>query len=293
MGKKVLFILNPVAGRMKAKTELFDILNTFCRHGYDLSLQITQHRGHATELAAEAQKKGYDMVVCCGGDGTVRESVCGLLSAGSSLPLGYIPAGTTNDFGNTLGLPSNPLEAATRICREQPHIIDAGSFNKTFFSYVASFGAFTQVSYSVPQELKNAFGYMAYLVQALKSFTDIVPLPVSVTADGVPREGKYLFGCVSNANTVAGILHPDNININDGLFEVILVREVKNINDVNNIVLGAATSDFSSSSFEYFKAREILFEIDDAPPWSLDGERQPGDKTVRIENLKSALTIFG
>ncbi len=292
MGKKMLYVMNPVAGRMKVKNELYEILDIFCRAGYDLSIRITQHRGHAAELAASARDRGFDLLVCSGGDGTVRETISGILGSGSDLPFGYIPAGTTNDFAATLGLPTDPLEAARLICRERTAVIDAGGFNDTYFSYVASFGAFTQVSYSASQDLKNVFGYMAYMVEALKSFADIEPVSMKIAADGKDHSGEFLFGCVSNATSVAGVLHPDNIDVNDGLFEVILVRNVQSINDFNNIIVGAATSDFSSDSFDYFKTKDVIFETEKNLFWSLDGEKQEGNRIVHVRNLHSALTIF-
>ncbi len=292
MSKKMLFIMNPVAGRMKAKTELYDILACFCRAGYEPTIQITKNRGHATRLAQNAKNKGYDIVVCSGGDGTARETIIGLLRSGSNVPLGYIPAGTTNDLGNTLGYPADPIEAAKIICRERSSVIDCGAYNDTFFSYVASFGAFTQISYSASQELKNMVGYMAYLIEGLKGFTEIHPVHMKVTADGEELEGDYIFGCVSNATTVAGLLHPDNIDISDGLFELILTKDAKTPNDISKIIVGITTSDFSSDAFIYRKVKEVIFETDAELFWSLDGEKQEGSPVVDIRNLSRVLTVY-
>lgn len=290
--KKILFITNPVAGRLGSRAALFDVLNEFNKKGYDVTAKITQYRGHATELCARAQADGYDAVVCAGGDGTVCECVTGLLSSNSTLPIGYIPCGSTNDFGTAVGLSMLPDHAAKAITKENPIPIDIGRFNDRYFNYVASFGAFTATSYSVDQHLKNTYGYLAYLIEGIKDLGSIQPHEMTVIADGREFSGRYVFGAVSNSTRVAGILHYDMVDLNDGLFELLLVKEIKSALDVNKIITGAANSDFSSDAFEYVKCSEVKFLMDDPIPWSLDGEKAEGSNIVNISNLHSAIRIF-
>ncbi len=290
--KKVLFITNPVAGRLGSRAALFDVLNEFNKKDYDVTAKITQYRGHAEDLAAGAQAAGYEAVVCAGGDGTACECVSGILKSNSSIPLGYIPCGSTNDFGTALGLSMIPEQAARAITKEKPVPVDIGKFNDRYFNYVASFGAFTAVSYSVDQNLKNTYGYLAYLVEGLKDLGSIQPHAMTVIADGREFEGRYVFGAVSNSTRVAGILHYNMVDLNDGLFELLLVKEIKSALDVNKIISGAANSDFTSDAFEYIKCKEAKFIMDDPIPWSLDGEKAEGRNIVNITNLHSAVRIF-
>ncbi len=290
--KKVLFITNPVAGRLGSRAALYDVLNEFNKKNYDVTAKITQYRGHAAALAAGAQEAGYDAVVCAGGDGTVCECVTGLLSSGSTIPVGYIPCGSTNDFGTAVGLSMIPEQAAQAITREKTVQIDIGRFNDRYFNYVASFGAFTATSYSVDQHLKNTYGYLAYLIEGIKDLGSIQPHAMTVIADGHEFSGRYVFGAVSNSTRVAGILRYEMVDLNDGLFELLLVKEIKSALDVNKIVAGAATSDFSSDAFEYIKCKEAKFIMDDPIPWSLDGEKAEGAHIVNVSNLHSAISIF-
>jgi len=290
--KKILFITNPVAGRLGSRAALFDVLNEFNKKGYDVTAKITQYRAHASELAASAQAQGYDAVVCSGGDGTACECVAGLLSSGSTLPFGYIPCGSTNDFGTAVGLSMVPEHAAKAITKEKAEPIDIGRFNDKYFNYVASFGAFTAVAYSVDQNLKNTYGYLAYLVEGIKDLGSIQPHGMTVIADGREISGRYVFGAVSNSTRVAGILRYDMVDLNDGLFELLLVKEIKNAHDVNQIITGAANSDFSADVFEYVKASEFKFIMDDPIPWTLDGEKADGANIINISNLHSAINIF-
>ena len=291
--KKILFISNPVAGKLGSRKAMFDVIEEFCKKGFEVSVAITQHRGHATELAKTSKERGFDYVVCAGGDGTVKESICGLMLQNNPLPLGYIPCGSTNDFANTLGLSLIPSHAAAAITKEKTISMDVGSFNETNFAYVASFGAFTAISYSVPQDLKNAIGYPAYLIEALKDIANIKPYKMSLKTDDTEYDGEFIFGCVSNATCVAGvILHPNNVDICDGLFEVLLVRKPENPLDFNKIIGGVMSRDYSSDIFIYTKTKEICFDMNKAIPWSLDGEKQEGTKHVEIKNLNAALQLF-
>ena len=295
MEKKVLLIINPVSGTLGARSAMYDVINEFCRCGWTVTTAITQHRGHASELAEKACSQDYDLVCCCGGDGTLNETITGLMRSGTEAPvLGYVPAGSTNDFAQTLGLPGDSREAAAMITSGSPRKIDIGKFDDRFyFSYIASFGAFTQASYSAPQELKNVVGHLAYLLEGIRDISSLKPYRATVKANGKTIDGEFIFGSVSNTRSVGGIvkLKEEGIDLNDGLFEVILVKRPEGAADMSNIVSGVITSDFSSSSFEYFKASEVEFTFEKPLSWSLDGERVDGGKTVRITNVHDALKL--
>lgn len=294
--KKVLMIINPVSGKMKIHSELFDIIEIFCKKGYIVTPQLTQYRGHGAELAESAKANGYDLVVCAGGDGTLNEAISGLLrNPNSNLPLGYIPCGSTNDFADTLSIPDDTIKAAENITNENLVSIDIGRFaDQRNFSYIATFGAFSAASYEAPQELKNAIGHLAYLIQGIKELGNIQAHKVKITADGAEYSGSYIYGSVSNTHSVGGIvkLKEDIVDLHDGLFEVILVKKPKTAADVSKILSGAMSSDFSSDMFEFFKAKDITFHMSKSVPWSLDGEKAEGGKIVHIENLNEAVKMY-
>ena len=295
--KNVLLIVNPVAGKLRMRSELFDVVEIFCNEEYIVSTAITQYRGHGRELAANAYKNGYDLVVCCGGDGTLNEAIDGLLSSekGSRVPLGYIPAGSTNDFADTLGIPSIPTAAAVNICKSVRMGIDVGKFGDDHhFSYIATFGAFSAASYSAPQELKNSIGHMAYLLEGIKQLGNMRRYTVGINADGNIYSGDYIYCSVSNTRSVAGLvkLSEKIVDLHDGLFEVILVKYPKDLSETSKIVSGVLASDFSGDMFEFFKAKDIIFETDEPIDWSLDGEKVEAGKSVHIENLHSAVEMY-
>ena len=295
--RKVLLIVNPVAGKLRVHSELFDIIEVFSKNDFIVTTAITQYRGHGKELAASAFREGYDMVVCCGGDGTLNEAISGMLSTKDSarIPLGYIPAGSTNDFADTLGIPSVPTAAAVNICKSVRMGIDIGQFgNDHNFSYIATFGAFSAASYSAPQELKNSIGHMAYLLEGIKQLGNMRKYSVTLEADGKEYSGDYIYCSVSNTRSVAGLvkLSENMVDLHDGLFEVILVKYPKNIVETGKIVNGVLGSDFSGDMFEFFKAKDVIFHMDAPTSWSLDGEEVAGGELVEIHNLHSAIEMY-
>lgn len=295
--KSLLLIINPVAGKLRARSALFEIVNEFCKAGYKVETQITQYRGHGSELASKAEKRGFDAVVCVGGDGTLNEVITGLLKNKdkAKVKLGYIPAGSTNDFADTLGLSPIPAQAAKNITKMDTISLDIGRFNDSRnFSYIASFGAFSATSYSAPQDLKNAFGHFAYLLEGLKELGNIHSHKVYATADGKEYYGNYIYGSVSNTTSVAGIVKlPEKmVDLHDGKFEVILVKKPKDLIQLNEIITGITLSDFSGEMFDFFTTSDVSFQIGKNVPWTLDGEKAEGSNFVHIENLKSAVQLM-
>ena len=290
--KKVLCIVNPVSGRMKIRTALVDVLDQFEKAGYQTQVVITQRSGYAAEILAQCDAD-TELVVCCGGDGTLSEVASALHKRGLSIPCGYIPSGSTNDFANCIGLLQEPTAAAQAIVKGCPATFDLGKFNQQYFIYIASFGAFSSASYSVPQSTKNALGHFAYVLGGIKDVKNIVPIPTVYKVGDVRREGEYVFGAVMNSTSIAGIVKLDSrlVNMNDGEFEVILVKMPQSLSDLQKIVYSITTSDFDNPMFEFFKTREIQFEFEKEVPWSLDGEYCNGGECVRIQNVKDGIMI--
>ncbi len=281
---------------MKTKTALFDIVNAFYSSGYEVSVAVSQKHNHAKEIAKEAlSKKQYDFLVCCGGDGTLNEVINGIMTSKNPVPIGYIPSGSTNDFASTAGLSKDIKKCAESIAKGQSVSLDLGLFGSEYFCYVASFGAFTQTSYQTPQANKNTLGHFAYILEGIKDLTQIKPYHVKFTADGKVYEGDYLFGSISNTTSIGGFLklNPSLVKLDDGLFEVLLVKNPANPIDVQQLLLALANSDFSNNNlFEFFTASSVTVETKDAFDWSLDGEHTKGNEKIQIDNFKGAIKLI-
>ena len=290
--KKVLIIINPTAGKMKSRGALYDIISRFCEAEWAVSVQTTLRAGHAAEIA-EAAAGQFDLIVCAGGDGTLNEVITGSMRGDSPIEIGYIPCGSTNDFARSLGLSTNIVRAAENIIASECVEIDVGRFNDRYFSYIASFGAFTSTSYSTPQGMKNTLGHMAYRLAAVQDISKIHGCHMTVINGEERIEDDFIFGSVSNSTSVAGVvkLKKDIVDLKDGLFEVILARYPKNPAEVSRVIHGMTSSTFTDPMFSFFKTAEITFETAEDVPWSLDGEYQESVPTVNVVNEHNALKL--
>ena len=295
---RLLLLMNPKSGTMQAAKYMADILQTFSNRGYITSVLMTEKRGDARDWAMEYGNQ-YDTIVASGGDGTLNEVIDGLISSGHNTKIGYIPSGSTNDFAQSVGLPRSILEAARRVTEGTAEHMDVGCFNGRYFSYVASFGAFTSTSYSVPQNLKNMLGHTAYVLGGIKDIMTIRSVHARILADeGTPNEviaeGDYIFGAVCNSTSVAGILTLDkfDVDMNDGLMEVLLVRMPKDAIELNNIIVNMLNGTLNTPEIEFFSARNISVDIDEGTHWTLDGEYEQGSEHCEIETLRSAITLI-
>ena len=291
--KKNLIIINPCSGKKKANKYLTDIVEIFTNEGYISTVLTTTKSGDAIEYARNYAGE-YDLVTAIGGDGTFNEVAAGILEGGYNVPLGYIASGSCNDFANSLNLPMGILAAARNIVEGKPKNLDLGSFNGRKFSYVASFGAFTQTSYSTPQNIKNALGHLAYVLEGATTIASIRPIHMKIEADGKVYEDDYLFGAISNSTSLAGILtiNPEYVDMNDGLFEMLLVKAPKNILDLPEIIHMLTMQDYNTNTLEFIKAKEFKITTDGETPWSLDGEYQEPCEEIVIETLHDAVEIM-
>ena len=291
--KENLIIINPCSGKKRANRYLVNIVATFTKAGYMSSVLTTTRQGDGTMYAAE-YGGDFDLVTCIGGDGSFNEVVAGLLEKGHKTPIGYIPAGSTNDFASSLNLSTEIVKAARDIVNGKKIPLDIGSFNGRKFSYVASFGAFTQTSYATPQNIKNALGHLAYILEGVTSITSIKKEHISVEADGQMYEDDYIFGAVSNSTSLAGIItiKSEYVDMNDGFFELLLIKSPKNIIELTKIVNALTTQNYESDMLTFINAREFKIRASSDVPWSLDGEYQQGSEEIHIENLHNAIEIF-
>lgn len=294
--EKVLFIVNPTSGKMTIKNKLFEVIKLFSDENFEPTVLMTQKSGDATYFAKE-YGPSYDRVISCGGDGTLNEIVTGLMSLPADIrpPLGFIPAGTTNDLADTLRIPKTPLAAAKAIIDNPPSPNDVGWFNNSkYFNYVASCGAFTSTSYSTPQNLKNSLGHMAYVLEGIKSLNEIKPIYMKIESNEVSTEGEFLFAAVTNSLSVGGIykFDPKYVNLNDGTFEVMLVRMPKNTSEIVDIFYRLATSDYDENQVIFFHTANVTITTEEPIKWTVDGEYGGKLEKVTIKNLPGAITIF-
>ena len=294
--KKLLYIYNPAAGRRTAKASLSDVVEVFSRQGYEITVHPTQGRGDATRTVLE-DGGGFDRVVCCGGDGTLNETVQGLLAlpADKRPVLGYIPAGTTNDFSRTLELPKTPPELAEVAGEGIPRAIDVGEAEGRLFNYVAAFGLFTDVSYSTPQASKNLLGHFAYVLEGMGKLSSIPSYHMRVTSDqGHQVEGDFIYGMVGNTVSVGGLVNlpRDKVRLDDGRFEVILIRQPKNGKDWQSILTALTTLELvEDGAVTGFSAGDITFQCDAPVAWTVDGEFGGEQAVTHIKCLPQALTM--
>ena len=292
--KKLLMIVNPMAGTRKAARYLAEIADVFCRGGYETVIATTTERGDGTKIARD-RSHDADVVVAIGGDGTFNEVVAGVIESGSGKPIGYIPAGTTNDFGASIGLSGDLVRAAKDIVTGGTKTIDIGSFNGRYFSYVASFGAFTSTSYQVPQSLKNILGHTAYILEGARDVLNIKSENVRIKNEVGVYGGKYIFGAVCNSTSMGGILSlsEDVVDMNDGQFEVLLIRTPSNIIELNQVIFAITSQNYSLSSLiSFFSSAELEVTASEKMPWTLDGEYQQGASDIIIRNHKSAINLI-
>ncbi|RGU31947.1 diacylglycerol kinase family lipid kinase [Ruminococcus sp. AF17-22AC] len=293
MAKKMLFVFNPKAGKGKIKTHLLDIVDIFSSHNYEIIIRSTQAPRDAYEKAKE-YADSVDLIVCSGGDGTLDEVVTGIMEVDSSVPIGYIPAGSTNDFANSLFMPKNMIRVAEMIMAEELYHCDIGRFNQKTFAYVAAFGLFTDVSYETDQDLKNVLGHVAYVLEGVKRLFDIKSYHMKVSSEEVQVEDDFIVGMITNSRSVGGFknLTGKNVDMNDGFFEVTLIVHPKNPLQLQEIMTALVMAEDNTDMIYSFKTRQLTIETDEEVPWTLDGEFGGNHSYVEIENRHKALNLY-
>jgi len=289
-----LMIINPVSGKMVLSKYYTEVVDIFKEAGYNLDVRCTTGKNSAREIIKKCAAE-CELIICCGGDGTLNDIINGVMEYGDGLSIGYIPCGTTNDFASSIGLSKNVVTAARDIVSGEAIQVDVGKFSDTYFSYVASFGAFTQSSYTTPQNMKNTFGHLAYVVEGVKELPYLRPTALRITTEtGEVHEGEYVLGAIANTTSIGGIIKLDSayVDMSDGEFEVLLIHYPKNIMDLNNIITSMNTNDYENPSISFFRARELTVESKEKILWSVDGECFEAKQKEKIINCKKAIKII-
>ena len=292
--KKILMIVNPCSGKMKMRSELLGVAELFSKSGYEIVLYPTKCRGDATERALQIEQDEFDKIVVCGGDGTLNEVITGLMLSGIKSTIGYIPSGTLNEWSSGLHISRNIKQAASDILYGREIDLDIGKFGNKFFSYTASFGAFTEASYSAPQDVKNVLGQAAYFFEGIKSLGNIKPIHLKFECEEKTVEDDFLFGAISNSMSVGGVVKFNEaaVKLNDGEFEVMLIRNPENILKFQSIVDGIIRQDLTKDGIEFFHTKEITVSGGKDVSWTLDGEYSPGEESITISNIHRALHLI-
>ena len=292
--KKLLLIVNPCSGRAKMYTELLKVVEVFSYADYLVSVYPTKSRGDATQYVEKLNHDDFDLIVVCGGDGTLNEVITGIMQTGLNIPLGYIPSGTLNEWSSGLKISRNIETAAKDITTGVETKLDIGRFDDKYFSYTASFGAFTSASYSAPQDIKNVLGQAAYFFEGIKSLTNIKPFHLKFTHENGVTEGDFLFGAISNSLSVGGIVKYDKtaVELNDGEFEVLLIRKPDNILKLQPLIDGILKRDFNREGMDFFRTKNLTIEAMQEVSWTLDGEYAEGKEKMQVSNLHNAITLI-
>ena len=292
--KKLLFIMNPYAGTRRANRYLSDIIGIFNAADYEVTVYMTSGPGNCRQIVEDRAAEA-DLLVCCGGDGTFNEALSGLMSRGLDMPIGYIPAGSANDFANSLHLSLNVCQAARDIVSGQVARYDAGRFGDRIFSYVASFGAFTRTSYATPQPLKNVLGHAAYVLQGVQELTQLHTEHIRLELDdGTVVEDDFLFGAISNSTSMGGVLtlDPKQVDLRDGKFEVLLIRSPRDLVELTECIIALQRQDYSCRMITFLSTSRVTVTAPKEMAWTLDGEHAPGQEQVEIVCLNQAIRLM-
>ena len=290
--KKLLFIVNPRAGKTKSTAPLFDAVAAFSRAGYLVRVFVTEAGGQARDIAAKWGGQ-YDLVVCAGGDGTLNETISGLMQLEQRPPLGYLPNGSTNDFAASLHLHTTVATAARAVAGGIPYSLDIGRHNDRYFAYVASFGAFTRSSYSASQAAKNALGHFAYILEVLGDLDSLRPYRCAIDADGEHFEGDFIFGAVCNSTSLGGLvkLDPKHVSMDDGTLELLLLRMPKTALDLQNLITAMTRMQYDYPGVIFRHVKNVVLTTNENISWSLDGEYAASAPRVEIQCLPGAIEL--
>ena len=294
MKKKVLFIVNPKSGKGSIRSKLLDIVDIFVKAEFDLTLYISQSAGDARAKAKEVEGR-YELVICSGGDGTLDEVISGMMECEKRSAIGYIPCVSTNDFAHSLKIPTSMTKAAEHIAAWKEFPCDIGRFNDDYFVYIAAFGLFTDVSYETSQDVKNVLGHLAYILEGMKKLTEIKSYPMKVESEEMTVEGNFLFGMVTNSTSVGGFrnITGKHVHLDDGVFEVTLIKTPQNILELNEIIQAVIAGKSENNKYFYqFRSKAVKFISGDPVAWTLDGEFGGYHEVVDVKNDKQALSLL-
>ena len=289
---KTMLIINPMSGRGISRFTIGTIVSQLCASGHVVTVHYTG-KLMPDELVHKYASE-YELVVCVGGDGSISSVVSGLIRSGASVPIGYIPTGTANDIATTLTLSKLPGEAVQTVINGTPRALDIGLFADRYFTYIAAFGAFTGVSYTTPQNAKRSLGHFAYVLSGFAEVPTIKPKKTTIEYDGNVISGEFVFGAVVNSTSVAGFikLDPKRVDLADGIFEIVLVKQPVDPAAFLDLLAKLATKSFDGDNIQLLHASRVKFTFDEDVAWTVDGEDGGMHRAVEITNAHKAVSII-
>lgn len=294
MGKNILIIVNPNAGKGNVQKKIHKIASNFSKQNYLVDIIYTKKDYSASDIIND-YKGNLDIVICCGGDGTLNDLINAIMKMEVKPKISFIPLGTMNDFANTVGLFRFKFWLPNNM-RNAKHIkIDIGSFNGKYFNYVAAFGAFTMVPYVTKQKLKKVFGKFAYFIVAIRYLAKIKSYNLKIEVDGKVTEGEFIYGSISNSKSIGGFkwFRKREIDIGDGKYEVILIKKPKHKIGIVNVAINILFKRYNNEKhFIYMQGSNIKIIPKTHLKWTLDGEYGGRIKEVEIKNNKQEIELI-
>lgn len=294
--KNLLFVVNPKAGRTVIKSDLINIIEIFSNAGYAVEVYPTKGQEQTEQYVYENAER-FDLVVCAGGDGTLDNTVGGIMMLERKIKkrihMGYIPCGSTNDYARSLKISLDPVQAAKDIVEGDICHVDVGKLENTFFIYVAAFGAFTEISYSTPQNLKNALGHAAYVMEAGKSVLNMKSYNMKVLFDDDEVEGNFVYGQITNSLSIGGFKNfgSKNMSFSDGKFETVLIKTPENPLELQRIINSLLMDDLTDEMIVFRESSRVVIKSKEEVPWTVDGEYGGRFKTTRVSNIRKAVSM--
>lgn len=295
MEKKALLIFNPSSGKSLMKTHLWQVIDILVKGGYDVNVYPTQKRFDAHNVTVNRSSE-FDIIIVSGGDGTLSEAVQGIVSlpCDQRVKLGYIPSGSTNDFGASLDIPSDIPQAAHNIVDGSPMYLDCGIFNNKPYLYISAFGLFTDVSYETPQKVKNIFGHTAYILEGIKRLNTYSYYHLKIESDEVCVEDDFIMGFVSNTISIGGMKNHSEYkpSLNDGLFECVMIKNPNNPSELQSLLTAVVTQNFDCPHLLKFATKKVTITSSEPIKWTTDGEDGGAHKEVTIEVMPKAYQMI-
>jgi len=291
--KSMMLIVNPKAGRMHSRNRLHALVRQFNQNDYQCHLYVTNRSGDVKQIL-EIYGKNYQLIVALGGDGTLNEVVTTMINSNISIPLGFIPGGTTNDFARSHQIPTNFKSATQQIMTGSLHNIDIGAFNQRYFNYIATFGAYTAVAYQTNQTLKNWLGYPAYLISSFKHLNSLRKYSITITINDQTTQEEVIFLAITNSTSVGGLLRypPEQIQLDDGYLEICLLRYPNIPTDWLSLTQALAMGQYNHPLIILTKASSFKIVSEEAIEWCLDGEYGGQEKNAEIHCLPQQIQLI-
>ncbi|WP_179034102.1 diacylglycerol kinase [Paenibacillus sp. URB8-2] len=289
--KTARLIYNPTSGREEMRRRLADILDRLDQGGIEATCHATTGEGDATEAAADAVNRGYDLIIAAGGDGTLNEVVNGMAEKPNLPPLGVLPLGTTNDFARAMGIPKYWEESCDLIIQQQSRLIDLGKANDRYFINIAGGGTLTELTYEVPSKLKTMMGQLAYYLKGIEKMASLSPTELVIRANGQELiHDEFMLFLIANTNSVGGFekLAPD-ARIDDGLFDVIALKKCNLAELIRLVSLALRGEHLQDKKVVYFRTNEMEVTSPGHVQLNLDGElggTLPGHFRILPQHLR-------